>query len=62
MSKPTIVQVFKSVVSAAIGVQSDENRKKDFEEGKLSTYLIAGLIVTVLFVISLIFLVTTILG
>jgi hypothetical protein len=62
MSKPTIIQVFKSVVSAAIGVQSDENRKKDFEEGKLSTYLIAGLIFTVLFVISLIFLVTAILG
>ena len=62
MPKPTLIEVIKSVVSAAIGVQSDKNRKKDFEEGKLSTYLIAGLIFTVLFVISLIFLVTTILG
>ncbi|NOT10898.1 MAG: DUF2970 domain-containing protein [Methylococcaceae bacterium] len=62
MSKPTIIEIIKSVVSAAIGVQSDKNRKKDFEEGTISTYLIAGLIFTVLFVVSLIFLVSTILG
>ncbi len=62
MSKPTIIQVIKSVLAAAIGVQSDENRKKDFEQGSLSTYIIAGLIFTVLFVVGLVFLVSTILG
>jgi len=62
MSKPTIIEIIKSVFSAAIGVQSDKNRKKDFEQGSLSTYLIAGLIFTVIFVVFLVFLVSTILG
>jgi len=60
MSKPTITQVFKSVLAAFIGVQSEANRKKDFEHGSLSTYIIAGLIFTVLFVVAIIFLVSTI--
>lgn len=50
MSKPTIAQVIKSVLAAAIGVQSDDNRQKDFTQGSLSMYVIAGLIFTVLFV------------
>jgi hypothetical protein len=62
MSKPTIIEIIKSVFFAAIGVQSDANRKKDFEQGSLSTYVIAGLIFTVLFVGFLIFVVSTILG
>ena len=60
MSKPTITQVFKSVLAAFIGVQSEENRKKDFEHGSLSTYIIGGIIFTVLFVSAIIFLVSTI--
>lgn len=62
MSKPTITQVIKSVLAAALGVQSDENRQKDFEKGSLSTYIIAGVIFTVLFVSGLVFLVSTVLG
>lgn len=62
MSKPTIIQIIKSVLSAAIGVQSDANRKKDFEQGSLSTYVVVGLIFTLLFVAFLVFLVTSILG
>lgn len=60
MSKPTITQVFKSVLAAFIGVQSEDNRKKDFEHGSLSTYVVAGLIFTVLFVVAIIFVVSTI--
>jgi Protein of unknown function (DUF2970) len=62
MSKPTVIEIIKSVLSAAIGVQSDSNRKKDFEQGSLSAYLIAGLIFTGLFVALIIFLVSAILG
>jgi len=62
MSKPPITQVIKSVLAAAIGVQSDDNRQKDFQQGSLSTYLIVGLVFTVLFVCGLVFLVSTILG
>ena len=60
MSKPTITQIFKSVLAAFIGVQSEDNRKKDFEHGSLSSYVIAGFIFTVLFVVAIIFLVSAI--
>jgi len=43
-------------------VQSDDNRQQDFTQGSLVTYVIAGLIFTVLFVSGLVFLVSTILG
>lgn len=61
MSKSNIMQLIKSVLSAAIGVQSDENRRKEFEQGSLSSYVIAGVIFTVLFVGGLILLVSVIL-
>jgi len=60
MSKPTITQVFKSVLAAFVGVQSEANRKKDFEHASLSTYVIAGLVFTVLFVVAIISLVSAI--
>jgi len=59
--KPKIMQLIKSVLSAAIGVQSDENRRKEFEQGSLTTYIIAGVIFTALFVGGLILLVSMIL-
>ena len=62
MSKPTIWDVVKSVLSAAIGVQSDKNRRADFEQGSLPVYIIAGLIFTVFFVVTLIFLVSKVIG
>ena len=55
-----MTQVFKSVLSAFIGVQSEANRKRDFEYGSFSNYIIVGLIVTVLFVGAIILLVSTI--
>jgi hypothetical protein len=62
VSKPKIMQLVKSVFSAAIGIQSDENRRKEFEQAApLSTYVIAGVIFTILFVGSLILLVSIIL-
>ncbi len=60
MSKQTITEVFKNVFSAFIGVQNEENRKKAFENGSLSTYIIVGLIFTALFVTAIIFLVSSI--
>ncbi|MCL7420392.1 MAG: DUF2970 domain-containing protein [Methylobacter sp.] len=62
MSKPTVIQVIKSVLSAVIGVRSEEDRQKDFEQGSLSTYVVVGLIFIVLFVSGLIFLVSLITG
>lgn len=45
-----------------MGVQSDKNRKLDFEQGSLATYIIAGLIFTVVFVSALVFVVSRVLG
>lgn len=58
MSKPTIVQTIKSILAAFVGVQSDKNRKLDFEQDSLTTYVVAGLIFTVVFVSALIFVVS----
>lgn len=60
MSKPTIHNVIKSVFAAAVGIQSDKNRQRDFEHGNLSSYIVVGIIFTVLFVILLVLLVSSI--
>lgn len=62
MSKPTIIDVVKSVLAAAIGVQSKKNRLKDFEQGSLPIYLITGLIFTILFIATLVWIVSAVLA
>ena len=54
MSKPRLKQVIQSVLAAAIGVQSEENRQRDFEHGSLASYLVVGAIATVLFILVLV--------
>jgi len=60
MSKPGLLHVIKSVIAAGIGVQSNKNREIDFEHGSLSNYLIVGLIATLLFILTLVFIVSTV--
>ena len=62
MPKTTIIQAVKSVLAAFIGVQSEQNRQRDFSQGSLKVYVIVGIIFTIAFVASLIALVSTILG
>lgn len=62
MSRPSISEVVKSVLSAAIGVQSDKNRQKDFAKGSLPVYLIVGLIFTIVFVSAIIAVVRMVIG
>lgn len=50
--KLTLWQIISSVLAAAIGVQSDKNRERDFTKAKPSTYIIAGIIFTTLFVLT----------
>jgi hypothetical protein len=54
MSKPSLLHVVKSVLAAAIGVQSDKNREIDFKHGSLPAYLIVGMIATILFIFALV--------
>jgi hypothetical protein len=62
MSKPSIIQMIKSILAAFIGVQTDQNRKIDFEQGSPTTYIVAGLIFTILFVSVIVFVVSRVLS
>lgn len=48
--KLTLWQITCSVFAAAFGVQSHKNRERDFKQAKPGTYIIAGIVFTVLFV------------
>lgn len=62
MANPSVFQVIKSVLAAFIGVQNNENRIADFEQGSLKTYIVAGLIFTFLFVLLIAFIVSKVVG
>ena len=47
-------EVAKSTLSAFIGVQSGANRERDFKHGKMSHFIWMGLILGVLFVLTLV--------
>lgn len=62
MSKPNLLHVVKSVLAAAIGVQSEKNREVDFKHGSLPAYIIVGLIGTVLFILAIVTVVSLVTG
>ena len=45
--------IVKSTLAAAIGVQSEEARRRDFSHGRATPFIVAGLIGTALFVLIL---------
>ena len=47
-------QLLKSTLSAFLGVQSNANRERDFQHGKLSHFIWMGLLFGLLFVLSLV--------
>jgi hypothetical protein len=61
MSSGNFKETLKSVGAAFFGVQSDKNRERDFTQGKLSHFIIAGLIAVVIFIGSLIAIVSLVL-
>ncbi len=62
MSKPSLLHVVKSVIAAAIGVQSNKNREIDFQHGSLPAYVIVGLIATALFIFTIVSIVSAVIG
>lgn len=50
-------QIIGSVLAAAFGVQSSANRERDFKQGRAQHFIIAGIIFTALFVVTLVTLV-----
>jgi len=43
------IQAVLSVLAAFLGVQSDEYRVRDFEQGRFSVFVVAGLLMTLTF-------------
>ena len=56
----TLFQVIGSSLAAAFGVQSKENKIRDFERGKPHQFIIAGILFTLLFLVGMIALVNLI--
>ena len=46
------VQAIWSVMASFIGVQSNTNRERDFEYGRFSVFVVAGLLMTLIFLLS----------
>lgn len=59
--KPTFLQIVMSTLAAAIGVQSHKNRERDFTGGNIYTYIAAGVIFTIVFVVVMVLLVKLVL-
>lgn len=55
-------QIVASTIAAAFGVQSSRNRHRDFQAGKPSHFIIAGIVFTVLFVVGMVLLVRLVLS
>jgi hypothetical protein len=51
---PTVIEVALSVFAAAFGVQNSKNRERDFSRGNPVVFIMAGLIFTAIFVLTII--------
>ncbi len=58
----TLMQLIGSALAAGFGVQSSQNRKRDFAKGKPSQFIAIGIIFTALFVLIMIGIVNLVLG
>ena len=47
-------QLILSLLAGAVGVQSNKNRERDFQEGDIRKFVLGGVIFTVLFILILI--------
>ncbi|RUO24045.1 hypothetical protein CWE09_12945 [Aliidiomarina minuta] len=59
--RPNLLQVFFSVVAAFFGVQTEKARLRDFSHGSPAPYIIVGIVLIVLMLLSVGFVVRTVL-
>lgn len=60
--KPRFIDIVKSTLAAAAGVQSNKNRERDFAHGNILAYVVSGLIFTVLFIMTVVMVVNMVIG
>ena len=53
--------VLQSVVAAIFGIQSDENRQKDFKKGDASQFIVMGIIAVIVIMVTMIIIVNQVL-
>ena len=51
--RQSVTSAVKSILAAAIGVQSNKNREADFQQGNPLVFIIGGLVFTALFIATL---------
>ena len=60
--KPGVGKIMQSILAGAFGVQSDKRRQEDFSSHSPVPYIVAGLLFTATFVVSLIIIVKLVLA
>ena len=60
--RPTLLDTFKSVLASFFGVQSDKNRRRDFQQGNPAQFILVGLVLTIFFIVVMIVIVKIILA
>ncbi|MDP9139456.1 MAG: DUF2970 domain-containing protein [Pseudomonadota bacterium] len=51
---PTLWQTVTSVAASFFGVQSSKNRQRDFSRGKPAHFIVIGLVMTALFILTVV--------
>lgn len=59
---PGVFKILQSVLAGALGVQSDKRREEDFSSHSPWPYIIAGILFTVGFVVTLLLIVNLVLS
>jgi hypothetical protein len=52
VNTPSLLEVLGSVLASMFGVQSNRRREQDFVHGKPSQYIVIGLLVTLVFILT----------
>jgi hypothetical protein len=51
-NKPNLMQQVGSVLAAFFGVQSNKSRERDFTSGSASTFIVLGIVLTIVFILT----------
>lgn len=52
--KQGVLAIVGSALAAFIGIQNDQNRERDFQQKSIVPYMIAGVIITAVFITGLV--------
>lgn len=52
--EPTLREMLASILAAMFGVQNSKNRERDFQRGKPAHFIVLGIIVVTIFVLTIV--------